>query len=388
MDVLIIVFVCEKHAEEQGLIEGVRSYVSEHKLAWDVVPCVQMNVQRIKGMIEHGGKVVFVGRTLNTIAPYLLQGVLWVDWAYSQASHQRSISDTFVQFEPKSIGQAAARYLLNNGVKSFAVKGPLSLNRSDWEPRILGFVECVEESGHDCLIWRERPVSTHAELLKVLKDFVDVTEKPIGFFAVNDNDGKFLSECLIELGVSIPLEAMVIGGSNSALSALRVPSLSTVRLPFQSLGRSAAFQAHRLISGEEAPPIRIPSLGVIERDSTRRNQCVKDSIVTKALRRVERSRNNIPTVEELAELSGVSRKVLTKHFNSCLHTTPKKWLLEYAMQRAVALLVSNDLTLEQISKRCGYRQCTSFIYQFKERYGVTPSRYRNFYHSKQHGSAD
>ncbi len=82
------------------------------------------------------------------------------------------------------------------------------------------------------------------------------------------------------------------------------------------------------------------------------------------------------TVNEAADLAGMSRS----HFHACFKTTTGKSLLEYMHQvrieKAVELLQSNKFTLTEVMKECGYNTPSQFYSVFKKVTGHSPKEIR------------
>jgi transcriptional regulator GlxA family with amidase domain len=84
----------------------------------------------------------------------------------------------------------------------------------------------------------------------------------------------------------------------------------------------------------------------------------------------------------LAAESGVSPRQVQRLFKNFLGTTPKAYMTELRLRRAVSLLSSTELPINDIAAECGYDATTSFTKAFRERFRVVPSRYR---HGRAHG---
>jgi AraC-like DNA-binding protein len=82
------------------------------------------------------------------------------------------------------------------------------------------------------------------------------------------------------------------------------------------------------------------------------------------------------SVEDAAELAGLSpsrfRELFSRHFGR----PPREYLRHARIMRAKQLMVGSDLTLSQIAGRVGFSTVHSFSRAFKEAEGIAPSEYR------------
>lgn len=88
------------------------------------------------------------------------------------------------------------------------------------------------------------------------------------------------------------------------------------------------------------------------------------------------------TVEWLAEYTSVSHSSLYRRFVEMFGVSPKRFLLEYRVERACQMLVSTELSVQEISSSVGFEDPFYFSRAFKEIKGVSPRQYANAYRSK------
>lgn len=81
-------------------------------------------------------------------------------------------------------------------------------------------------------------------------------------------------------------------------------------------------------------------------------------------------------IGEIAANSFVSESTLTKKFKNEVGMTIGSYIDEMIMLESELLLSGTDLTVLQISERFGFCDQFYFSRRFKERYGVTPQKYR------------
>lgn len=81
-------------------------------------------------------------------------------------------------------------------------------------------------------------------------------------------------------------------------------------------------------------------------------------------------------ISDVADYIGVDRSYLTKSFHEQYHVSPQEYLIRLRMDRAMSLLVSTTKSITDIAYEVGYSDALSFSKSFKQRYGISPSDYR------------
>lgn len=82
------------------------------------------------------------------------------------------------------------------------------------------------------------------------------------------------------------------------------------------------------------------------------------------------------TLEELADLAGMSRSGFAAHFAAAFEKPPMEYLRDLRLGRAARLLATTDLPVKAIAGRIGYRSRSQFSRAFRDRYGADPASYR------------
>lgn len=82
------------------------------------------------------------------------------------------------------------------------------------------------------------------------------------------------------------------------------------------------------------------------------------------------------TIEILAELSGVTAQHLCRVFKETLDIRPFEYISRKRVQEAKKLLFETDESINEISNRVGYNDCSYFSSVFKKIEGTTPSDFR------------
>lgn len=78
----------------------------------------------------------------------------------------------------------------------------------------------------------------------------------------------------------------------------------------------------------------------------------------------------------LARLVGVSERHLSRLFHTHVQQTPAQYVRRVRTEAAEHLLVSTELPMAAVARRCGFGSTESLRQAFLNRYAVPPSRYR------------
>lgn len=81
-------------------------------------------------------------------------------------------------------------------------------------------------------------------------------------------------------------------------------------------------------------------------------------------------------IDELADLTGMSRRTFTRRFQKATGMTVVEWLTQERLQRSCELLETTSLSIEQIATQVGFQTATSFRQHFKQRHQVSPIAWR------------
>ncbi len=116
----------------------------------------------------------------------------------------------------------------------------------------------------------------------------------------------------------------------------------------------------------------ISNATIISREST---TSISDIYVEKAISLINKNFPNI-SAASLAQMIGLDRSYLGKRFKKVTGMTLQTYLKNYKITQARHLIESTNLSLLEISQRCGYQRVDSLARTFKATYGLTPSDFR------------
>ncbi|UHS61289.1 helix-turn-helix transcriptional regulator [Agrobacterium vaccinii] len=113
---------------------------------------------------------------------------------------------------------------------------------------------------------------------------------------------------------------------------------------------------------------------------SRENQSRSGTLSSWQLRRVtDYMRLRLPAqveLQELAALVGLSQWHFARAFKASTGISPYQWQLDARLKEVRALLLSTDLTIDQIAVETGFSDYTHLIRQFRSKTGVPPAKWR------------
>lgn len=89
---------------------------------------------------------------------------------------------------------------------------------------------------------------------------------------------------------------------------------------------------------------------------------------------MRRHREEPLSMQELAQRVGYSRRHIERLFDSCLGETPARFYTNLRLDYARNLLVSTEMSLNEVAAACGFETRSYFSKCFRKRFGTAPSR--------------
>ncbi len=99
-------------------------------------------------------------------------------------------------------------------------------------------------------------------------------------------------------------------------------------------------------------------------------------ILRAAMRLIEQSLCELPSLEGIARKVGTHDKRLSAIFREQLGTTVFGYIREARLRRGQELLTDGDMNIQDIAELVGFRSACNFTTAFRERLGMTPSQFR------------
>ena len=105
-------------------------------------------------------------------------------------------------------------------------------------------------------------------------------------------------------------------------------------------------------------------------DSEKQNQ------IKTMLSYIHRNYSEKITLAKIAMEASISTRKANRIFQEVIRQTPFEYLMHYRLSQSRELLEKSDLSITEISYRCGFTDSTYMGKQFRKVYGQTPMQYR------------
>lgn len=180
------------------------------------------------------------------------------------------------------------------------------------------------------------------------------------------------------LGLRVPDDVAVLGVDNDEfLCNLSQPSMSSVDLGPEHTGYRAAALLDEMMSGANVleKEIYLPPTGVVARRSTD-VIAIDDLELAELIRYVREHACDGIRVEDAMRRSERCVSTLQRRFKALLGRTPKEEMVRVQFERAKQLLLSTDLSINEVAARCGYHEAKRLIALFQSQVGMPPGAFR------------
>lgn len=82
-----------------------------------------------------------------------------------------------------------------------------------------------------------------------------------------------------------------------------------------------------------------------------------------------------PSIEQLAEYTGLSPSTFKRKFNRIYKCSPKKWIKKMRLEHAKTMLQYSNKTISEVGYEAGFENISHFIQVFRNTYGATPKSF-------------
>lgn len=294
--------------------------------------------------------------------------------------------------DEEGIGAIALRHLLSTGLRNVSTcrynAAPFAVARER------AFVERARAAGVNVAVgwgtaeaqalhWAEDPAVPRIMPMESLRpaamvEWLRALPKPCGIFTCTDGWARPLVRCARVAGLRVPEDLALVGADNDALECeLMAPPLSSVMIPWQEVGKSAANLVQLVLSGEATPGKRvvISPLGLQPRRSSD-VLAIDDALIAAAVRWIRANISQPMTVTMVARAVGSARQRLERRFRRVLDRTVKEEIQRARVEAARQLLGTTVAGLVEVAKRSGFTTAALLNVAFRRELGMPPGVYR------------
>jgi LacI family transcriptional regulator len=279
----------------------------------------------------------------------------------------------------EAIGQMAAEHLLATGLRHFAYCG-----FDDWwwsRRRRDSFSQRVAQSGCRTDVYELPSAQNQRSWDKELPHiaaWLRGLPKPVGVMTCNDDRGELVIEACKSTGLKVPDEVAVVGVDNDALVCdLCSPPLSSVVTSLRKTGYEAAALLDRMIQGKEKdrPTLYIQPTHVATRQSTD-VLAINDPAIVSALRFIRESARNNIGVQQAADRTGLSRRVLEKRFRRIVGHSIHREIQRVRAESVARMLLETQMPVAEIAEAMSFSEIAHLSRFFRKDRGCSPAQYR------------
>lgn len=360
----------------RGLLSGITGYIREHE-SWSVYLGEQRRGDDPPRWLREWRGDGIIARIENKriASAVVASGLPAVD-----VSAARQVARLpWVETDDRAIAEAGAAHLLERSFRHLAFCGDDRFNWSRW--RCEHFLRAAAEAGVGCAVYR--PSARARRDWDAMEDEIGrwllSLPRPVGVMACYDIRARHVLDACRRTGLAVPDQVAVVGVDNDAfLCNLADPPLSSVATDALRTGYEAAALLDRLMSGRErsrGQAIFVRPLGVVTRRSSD-VLAIGDPEVSAAVRFIrEHACEGIAVKDVLARVP-LSRRVLEGRFRKLLGRTPHDEIARVRLDRVRQLLRETRLPLQEVARRCGFRNAEYLSTAFRRGFGTAPSEYR------------
>ena len=103
---------------------------------------------------------------------------------------------------------------------------------------------------------------------------------------------------------------------------------------------------------------------------------VRDKQIGKVLAEMHSNPHTDWTIDDLARMAASSRSAFSSRFTSLVGLPPLRYLTSLRMTRAKELLLTQPMSVSQVSEAIGYGSVQAFTRAFKRSFAITPAEFR------------
>lgn len=358
-------------------LPGIRSYVQEKELNWQLLRFVSESVkeEKLQQMLDYADAAIvnsgaWEKETENRFKaqkkPYVL-----IRHAYiAQCKDVTTILDY------QSTFNRVANYFEQKGFQNFLL---VTFHRMEHPLNEITLYKNILAKKKKKLSYFSISKSlNYKQERKKLSRVLKSLQKPLCIYVSDDWQAHFVLEICHELGIQVPHEVSLLSiGKEPNNCLFGLVEISHLEYPGKEMGYHAASQLHELTEHGTVKnnPLLVKGDKIIEHKSTE-SIATEDSIVIVAKQYIaENVRKGINVNDVVAHL-GVSRRSFEYRFTKATGVAPLIEIQNLRLKEAKHLLEHSHHSATDIAALCGYSSIQHFTRTFRNSTGQTPKAYR------------
>ncbi len=291
---------------------------------------------------------------------------------------KRTGPTAYIHNDNETIGRKAASVFLKNG--NYASFACVSKSKDSWYlERCNGFTKALEANGKTCTRFTPQTSTEDTDKKDAsLESFIRDLPKPTGVYAASDEYAVKVLNTASALHMKVPEQIAIIGTDNDMFLVCHAnPPISSIIPGHAMMGTRAALEIKKLIEGEKSPDenIFIAPVGIAERTSSK-STLPATTMVRNIKKFIENNKTNHYGIADIVQYLGVSRRLAELRFQQLEGKTIHQAIESARLNEAKRLLRKTSYSISEIAKRSGFSGQNRFSHLFKERFGMSPKRWR------------
>lgn len=375
----VVIVIDNRIPITHGMLAGIRAYERETR-QW-VMALPGRDDEALASCLEHWRPHGLLGVYHTPLIDEAVAKGLAAVGLYSSSDLAANVR---VYNAPEPSARIVAEELIGRNLRHLAL-----IETSIVTPSMRVRAETFErEAGlHGCSFARYVPATKSSpgaigdmplDVIPELSRWIAAQPRPLGLWALKDECGWQVLQACEMAGLRVPEDVAVIGyGNDQPICEFCAPELSSLAINERRIGYEASALLDRLMQGQPPPavPIRIPPMGVVQRQSSN-TLAVDDDLVAQALRFIREHLHEGIRVEDVLDHVPASASTLLRRFQRHLNRTPAEELRRLRLETTKRNLLGSDRPLVEIAVDAGYGHVSQFCRDFKKAMGQTPTEYR------------
>jgi len=278
----------------------------------------------------------------------------------------------------EQLGAMAAEYFLVRGFQHFGFAGHSTWYASNKVMK--AYCGHLTQRGFKVHVLPPDAQTSHGNYQQFLDQkqaWLRSLPKPIALYCDLDSLANVMCNAAQVANYKVPEDIAVLGTTNhSMICQLCHPPLSSIELPGVAMGHEMGKLIVRVLAGKTIPECtHLAPIGVVTRRSTD-IQAVPDPILGRALALIHAHLSDGISIAQILKPLPISQCQLFRLFRKHIQHSPHQELIKQRCLAAKQMLATTTFNVDEIARRCGFRDNLHLGRMFKKQENMTPLAYR------------